>query len=49
MDKVKVTKWGYTHRVVIPAEIIKEMGIKKGDCLFISKNDNKIIIEKENP
>jgi AbrB family looped-hinge helix DNA binding protein len=44
---VKISKTNFTHRVVIPAKIMKELKLKKGDDMKIYTKDRKIIIERK--
>jgi bifunctional DNA-binding transcriptional regulator/antitoxin component of YhaV-PrlF toxin-antitoxin module len=45
--KVKLGKVGNSYRVTIPAEMIQDLGWKKGDILRIGMNDSSLTIHKE--
>lgn len=40
----KIRKIGNSLGVLLPADMLKEIGIKDGDSVFISKEDGEIII-----
>jgi antitoxin MazE len=43
---MRVSKWGNSLAVRIPAEIVEELGLKEGDeVTFSRKEPNKIVIE----
>lgn len=43
---MRVSKWGNSLAVRIPAEIVEELGLKEGDeVTFTRKGPNKILIE----
>ena len=44
---MKISKTLYTYRVVIPAKIMKELKLKKGDDMKVYTKDGKIIVERK--
>ena len=44
---MKISKTNFTYRVVIPAKIMKELRLKKGDDMKVYTKDGKIIIERK--
>jgi len=44
---MKISKTNFTYRVVIPAKIIKELKLKKGDDMKVYTKDGKIIVERK--
>ena len=43
---MRVSKWGNSLAVRIPAEIVEELGLKEGDDVsFIRQGPNKILVE----
>ncbi len=44
--EVKVVEVGNSLRIAIPVEILRAMGIQKGDMLLMTTNDSQIVIRK---
>jgi len=41
-----IAKWGNSHALRIPSEIIKTLGIETNDKVYLETDDDKIIIAK---
>ena len=44
--EAKLLKWGNSDAVRIPKPILKELNLKTGDSLYLSREGNKIVITK---
>lgn len=44
MEKVKVTR---KYQVTIPKEVRESIGVKVGDELLVSRNERRIVLEKQ--
>ena len=44
--EVKVVEVGNSMRVAIPKEILKAVGVQKGDTLLMTTTDSEILIRK---
>jgi putative addiction module antidote len=44
--EVKVVEVGNSMRVAIPKEILKAVGIQKGDTLLMTTTDSQILLRK---
>lgn len=44
--EVKVVEVGNSLRVAIPREIVRALGIQKGDMLLMTTNDSEILLRK---
>jgi bifunctional DNA-binding transcriptional regulator/antitoxin component of YhaV-PrlF toxin-antitoxin module len=44
--EVKVVEVGNSLRIAIPVEILRAIGIQKGDMLLMTTNDSQIVIRK---
>lgn len=46
MKSAVITKWGNSHALRIPSNIIKKMGIDCNDKVYLETTEDKIIITK---
>jgi len=44
--KAKITKWGNSYGIRIPAKIMTELHLTEDSALYISAKENKIILQK---
>ena len=44
MDLVKLTKWGNSQGVLIPKRYCEQLGLKVGDQISITVDNNKIVL-----
>jgi len=45
--KVIVGKVGNSLKITLPSPILEQLGIEKGDFLYLSVEDSKIVVEKD--
>ena len=46
MTSTVITKWGNSHALRLPLEILKAAGISCNDKVYLDANEDKIIISK---
>ena len=46
--ETKIQKWGNSSGIRIPAKLLNELNLKENDILNITRQDDKIILEKSN-
>ena len=44
--EAKILKWGNSDAIRLPKVMLKELKVKTGDSIYITKEGNKIIITK---
>lgn len=44
--KVQIAKWGNSLAVRLPAELVREMGLKEGDQIDLVQNDGPLRIQR---
>lgn len=43
---MRVAKWGNSHAVRLPADLVRELGLKEGDQIDLVKDDGSIIVRR---
>ena len=46
-DTMRVAKWGSSLAVRLPANLVRELGLKKGDQIDLVKRDRTILVRRQ--